>query len=309
LIFRPPAKPPGCEVATVATVLRISLIMPSIPLLLPLAFAFPSAGEWLEAIPIILSLILIEGLLSVDNALAIAAMANHLPDDQKRKALRWGIIGAYAFRGLAMACAAYIIANPWLKIIGAAYLVYLMCAHFTQAADKEDKDADGRTSLAAKGFWATVASIELMDLSLSVDNVVAAVAMSPKLWVVCLGVFTGILALRFVAGYCLKLLEKYPILEHTAFLLIGYVGGILVVELLTSVHVSAFEKFVGIMLITAATIFYARRPRLQQALRPAIRAFRWPMIAISAVVGGLIAVVTWPFKAAWRALRGTGTTA
>ena len=71
-----------------------------------LAFALPSSSEWLEAIPIIISLILIEGLLSVDNALAIAAMANHLPEAQKRKALRWGIIGAYAFRGVALAVAA-----------------------------------------------------------------------------------------------------------------------------------------------------------------------------------------------------------
>ena len=277
----------------------------------PLAFAFPSPGEWLEAIPIILSLILIEGLLSVDNALAIAAMANHLPEDQKRKALRWGIVGAYAFRGVAMACAAYIIANPWLKIIGAAYLIYLMCAHFTESADDdENKDPAGQAArLAARGFWATVASIELMDLSLSVDNVVAAVAMSPKLWIVCLGVFIGILALRFIAGYCLKLLEKYPVLEHTAFLLIGYVGGILVVELLTTLHVDAFQKFVGIVLITAATIFYARHPGLQQALKPVIRGARWPMAAISAVVGGLITAVSWPFKAAWRALRATGDTA
>ncbi len=276
--------------------------------LFPLAFAFPSASEWLGAVPIILSLILIEGLLSVDNALAIAAMANHLPEGQKRKALRWGIVGAYAFRGLAMACAAYIIANPWLKIIGAAYLIYLTCAHFTQAADDEEKDASGQVPLAAKGFWATVASIELMDLSLSVDNVVAAVAMSPKLWVVCLGVFIGILALRFVAGYCLNLLEKYPVLEHTAFLLIGYVGGILVLELRTHIHVGPFQKFIGIVLITAATIFYSRQPSLQRALAPVIRALRWPMIAIAATVGGLITVATWPFKAAWRALRPTANT-
>jgi predicted tellurium resistance membrane protein TerC len=60
-----------------------------------------------------------------------------------------------------------------------------------------------------------------MDLSLSVDNVVVAVAMSPKLWVVCTGVFIGILALRLVAGYCIQLIERYPILEHTAFVLIG----------------------------------------------------------------------------------------
>lgn len=277
--------------------------MVSLALLPPLALAFPSAAEWLEAIPIILSLIMIEGLLSVDNALAIAAMANHLPEHQKRRALRWGIIGAYGFRGLAMAFAAYIIANPWLKIIGAAYLLYLMCAHFTKPAETGEKIDPGAAGLAGKSFWATVAAIELMDLSLSVDNVVAAVAMSPKLWVVCLGVFIGILALRFVAGYCLKLLERYPILEHTAFLLIGFVGGILLVELTTHLHVNPFQKFIGIALITGATLLYSRTPALQRALRPVLLVVRWPMLALSAVVGAVLAALAWPFKALWRALR------
>jgi YkoY family integral membrane protein len=282
--------------------------MNSLTFLPPLALALPTAGDWLEAIPIILSLIVIEGLLSVDNALAIAAMANHLPEHQKKKALRWGIIGAYVFRGAAMAGAAFIISNPWLKIVGAAYLVYLMCAHFTQAADDEEKDATGTAHLAGRSFWATVAAIELMDLSLSVDNVVAAVALSPKLWIVCLGVFIGILALRFVAGYCLKLLEKYPILEHTAFLLIGYVGCILVVEIVSvyqghPIHINAFQKFIGIVLITAATLVYSRRPMLQRATRPALHLARLPMLAFSAVVGAVIATLAWPFKAAWTMLR------
>jgi YkoY family integral membrane protein len=282
----------------------VSPALLSLPLL---AFALPSSAEWLEAIPIILSLIVIEGLLSVDNALAIAAMANHLPEHQKRKALRWGIIGAYVFRGVAMAGAAYIIANPWLKILGAAYLVYLMCAHFTNAAAKE-KHESTPVNAASRGFWATVASIELMDLSLSVDNVVAAVAMSPKIWIVCLGVFIGILALRFVAGACLKLLEKYPALEHTAFLLIGYVGAILVTEIVSKhyghhVHINAFQKFIGIVLITAAAMFYSKRPGLQRAFGPLLRALRLPMIAIATVIGGVLHLLAWPFKALWSALR------
>ena len=181
-----------------------------------------------EAIPVIISLIIIEGLLSVDNALAIAAMASHLPGKQKYWALKVGIIGAYVFRGLALLLATYIIANPWLKMLGAAYLIHLMAHHFAarhKAGEPELDDAgEAIAQSAGRGFWATVASIELMDLSLGVDNVVAAVALSDKMWVVCTGVFIGILALRFVAGHCIKLIEKFPVLEHTAFLLIGFVG-------------------------------------------------------------------------------------
>ena len=106
---------------------------------------FPSSAELTEAIPVIFSLIVIEGLLSVDNALAIAAMASHLPGKQKYLALRLGMLGAYVFRGLALFFAAWIIANPWLKIAGSAYLIYLMCQHFTGAGD-EDNDGTDDTS-------------------------------------------------------------------------------------------------------------------------------------------------------------------
>jgi predicted tellurium resistance membrane protein TerC len=148
---------------------------------------------------------------------------------------------------------------------------------------------------------ATIVSIELMDLSLSVDNVVAAVAMSPKLWVVCTGVFIGILALRFVAGACLKLIEKFPILEETAFLLIGYVGFILVFELLSDpasglqllpgpVHVSALQKFVGIVLIMVVSILYSKSAVLHKVLRPPL------MWLVSKSVGLVLTVLFWPFN-------------
>lgn len=258
--------------------------------------SLPTDTQLFEAIPVIISLIIIEGLLSVDNALAIAAMASHLPGKQKYTALKFGIIGAYLFRGLCLAFAAWIIENPWLKICGAAYLVYLMCEHFTGAGDE---DNDGKPDSSKKrGFLATIIAIEIMDLSLSVDNIVAAVAMSPKLWVVCTGVFIGILALRFVAGACIKLIEKFPILEETAFLLIGYVGFVLVFELISDpksglqiipgpVHVSALQKFIGIILIVGSSIIYSKTKPIQVALNPVFKLLSTPMKAF-AVVGGLI---------------------
>jgi tellurite resistance protein TerC len=206
-----------------------------------------------EAVPVILSLIIIEGLLSVDNALAIAAMASHLPGKQKYWALRVGILGAYAFRGLALVFAAYIIANPWLKLLGAAYLIHLMAHHFAgRHAPRADCGAGhGAADCLHRGFWGTVASIELMDLSLGVDNVVAAVALSDEFWVVCTGVFIGILALRLVAGHCIGLIEKFPVLQHTAFLLIGFVGMLLVAELTFHIDITTFSKFLGIVAIIA----------------------------------------------------------
>lgn len=255
----------------------------------------PSTPEILDAIPIILMLILIEGLLSVDNALAIAGMASHLPYKQRLLALRYGIIGAYVFRGLALAGAHYIINNPWLKIIGAAYLIHLMASHFA-AHHAAEQPAHTRKAKKPKGFFATIVSIELMDLSLSVDNVVAAVAMSPKLWVVVLGVFIGIIALRFVAGWCIRLIERMPVLAHTAFILIGYVGGILILELTTDIHVNSLQKFAGVCVILALTWWYGRSEAARGVIKPLLRAGRMPLVAYAALSEPVFGALAWPFR-------------
>lgn len=233
----------------------------------------PSTAELVSAIPVILSLILIEGLLSVDNAMAIAAMASNLPKHQQKKALRYGIIGAYAFRGICLLLVAWIASNPWLKIFGALYLIYLMCKHLV---NEEEEGSHNAAGVVKKGFIATIISIEIMDLSLSLDNVVAAVALDKRLWVVCLGVFIGILTLRFVAGYCIKLIERFPVLQKTAFLLVGFVGVILLTEISLEYlgvhfHINSFQKFIGIVFITGATIAYGHTAVGKKFLHPFVR--------------------------------------
>jgi len=268
-----------------------------------------------EVIPVIISLIIIEGLLSVDNALAIAAMASHLPGKQKYWALRVGIIGAYVFRGLALLLAQYIIANPWLKLLGAAYLIHLMAHHFAsrykearakaahaaaQAARSNGEAVAAVGGIVQRGFWATVASIELMDLSLGVDNVVAAVALSDKMWVVCTGVFIGILALRFVAGHCIRLIEKFPVLEHTAFLLIGFVGLLLVFELSFDHDVKTHEKFIGIVSIIALTIWYSRSTGVRAVMTPINALLMLPVRLYDLLLSGFFWVLLSPIRLFFR---------
>ena len=253
-------------------------------------------SELINGLPIILSLIIIEGLLSVDNALAIAAMASELPEKQKRLALKLGIVGAYAFRALALAFAGWIMHNPWIKVAGAAYLIYLMCAHLTRREARRLETGHHKI----RGLWMTIASIELMDLSLSVDNVVAAVALSPKLWLVCTGVFIGILALRFLAGACIGLLEKYPILSCTAFLLVGYVGALLLFEIFSGVEIGSVVKFGGIALIITATLIYEKNARIKAFCEPAIRAILIPMRLYS----GAVELIFWPLRRLFSGARG-----
>lgn len=261
--------------------------------------AIPTLDATLQALPVIFSLILIEGLLSVDNALAIAAMASHLPERQRFMALRFGIIGAYFFRGLAMALAAWIINNPWIKLAGAVYLVYLACSHLVGSEEEQSGKEDGRTS-ESRGFWPTVIGIELMDLSLSLDNVVAAVALSPNLWVVCTGVFIGILALRFLAGYCIQMIERFPILGKTAFLLVGFVGVLLITEILASVDVHTWQKFLGVVAITVASVLYSRSSVAQSMLNPVLRGVKVPMKWFAATVEGVFWPIKWCLRRSYR---------
>lgn len=260
---------------------------------LPLAADASWWAQFTDNLPLIFSLVIIEGLLSVDNALAIAALAAHLPAAERTRAMRLGIIGAYPLRVLALFAASLIIQNAWLKILGAAYLLHLMADHFAEDAAEDADGAGGAHGRHVRGFWSAVVAIQFLNLSLSVDNVVAAVAMSPVFWVVCTGVLIGILALMFLAGWCLRLIERFPILEDAAFLLIGYVGVILLYELGTHHEIGAVGKFIGIVLVLALSLAYARFAGLRALLRPILRVLRWPLRAYAALISVLFAPFRW----------------
>lgn len=259
-----------------------------------------------EALPVIFSLVVIEGLLSVDNALAIAAMARHLDDKQRQTAMNIGYIGAYGFRVVALLVASWIIANHWIMLLGALYLVWLMCAHFV--GQKEQAEDEGEAvNVHHRTFGATIVMISLMDLSLSVDNVVAAIALSPKdLWPVYVGVTIGIIALRLIAGVAVKMIEKYPVLEHTAFILVGYVGMLLLAELQFEHWFHQFSptqlkigKFAGILVLTALTLAWSQLGWLQKLSKPFLQLVLIPMNLIASVIGAVIVVITMPFKLVW----------
>lgn len=178
---------------------------------------------------VILTLIVMEGVLSIDNAAVLATMVKHLPPNQQKNALRYGLLGAYLFRWVALALATFIVKFAIFKLAGGLYLAYLAISHFV-AIGKNEEGASSST--VTRGFWATVAVVEMMDMVFSLDNILAAVALSPKLWIVITGVFIGILAMRFVAGGFIRLMEKYPQLENSAYAVIGILGGKLILDVL-----------------------------------------------------------------------------
>ncbi len=182
---------------------------------------------------IILNLILIESLLSIDNAAVLATMVMDLPKEQRSKALRYGIFGAYFFRGLCLIFVSYIIQLSWLKALGGLYLIWLAVKYFISKAtpkeeddvlNKKEKKLYQRFSTKIGPFWSTVIMVEIMDLAFSIDNVFAAVAYTDKLYLIIIGVFIGILTMRFVAQGFVKIMEKFPFLEMSAFLVIFVLG-------------------------------------------------------------------------------------
>jgi len=171
------------------------------------------------------TLIVLEGLLSADNALVMALIVKHLPKEEQKKALFYGLVGAFVLRGIAILFAGYLMSLWWLCGLGAAYLIYLAVKHFFQRHDTEEgseiKPKPGAS------FWATVAQVEFTDLVFAVDSILVAVALVPnkhKLWVVYAGGFLGILMLRLAATFFIKLVTKYPALDNMAYALVGWAG-------------------------------------------------------------------------------------
>jgi predicted tellurium resistance membrane protein TerC len=86
-----------------------------------------------EALIIIASLIALEGLLSADNAMVLAVMVKPLPAGQRRKALLYGIVGAYVLRGLMLLSASVVIRLWWIQLAGGGYLIFLATRHVVHA--------------------------------------------------------------------------------------------------------------------------------------------------------------------------------
>lgn len=203
----------------------------------------------MNAIFLILGVVLLEIILSFDNAAVLATMVKDLPKEQQSKALKYGIIGAYVFRGVALIAVESILKFWWLKPIGGAYLLYMAIKHFSNKSiqdEIEDEVAETKKSFIYRStvgmigiFWSTVLAVEFMDIVFSIDNIFAVVAFSENIVLICIGVFIGILAMRFVAKYFVVLMERYPSLEKAAFLVIGILG----IKLCLSVLVHFFPQY------------------------------------------------------------------
>jgi YkoY family integral membrane protein len=200
-------------------------------------------------------LVLLEAALSADNALVLAILVLPLPKKQQKKALQYGIVGAFAFRLIATLSAVHLIHLDWVKLVGGIYLLYLPIKHF---AHKRHPGAVGKgahpaatTFLGLTLFWATVVRVETTDIVFAIDSILVAVGMSRKLWVIIVGGFLGIIAMRVLIGQVLTLVRRYPAIVDGAYVIVAWVGVKLVLEYLNAVGLIHFEipRWIGIGIV------------------------------------------------------------
>jgi YkoY family integral membrane protein len=210
-------------------------------------------------------LVALEGLLSADNAMVLALLVLGLPKGLQHKALRYGIGGAFLFRTVATLLAVYLIRIAWVKLLGAAYLLYLVYRHFFGSKDAATRrmPRPARPWMGMSAFWATVVKVELTDIVFAIDSILVGVAMSNHWWVVVTGGLLGIIMMRLVIGQLLSLIQRYPPLVDAAFIVITWVGAKLILEYLHARGAIAWEiprwvSFALIAIIFTIALVYAR---------------------------------------------------
>ncbi|MFD0049073.1 TerC family protein [Actinomycetes bacterium NPDC127524] len=206
---------------------------------------------------VLLILVGLEGILAADNAVVMAVMVKHLPSDQQKKALFYGLLGAFIFRFLSLFLISYL-ADVWqVQAIGAAYLFFIAGKHiFSRNPAEEQKEISKEKK--NPGFWLTVLKVEVADIAFAVDSMLAAVALAitlPELgWmkvggidggqftIMFLGGMAGLIIIRFAANSFVKLLKKRPSLETAAFYIVGWVGVKLAVFTLAHPSIGILDK-------------------------------------------------------------------
>ncbi len=204
-------------------------------------------GLFLEYGWVLLVLVALEGLLAADNALVLAIMVKHLPDEERKKALFYGLAGAFVFRFGSLFIISYLVDIWQVQAIGALYLLFIALNHifrkliFKKTVTEEANESGTQAVVKKKSsFWFTVLKVEVADIAFAVDSILAAVALAVALpasglpniggldggqfIVIFAGGFIGLVIMRFAASFFVKLLHSRPGLELAAFFIVGWVG-------------------------------------------------------------------------------------
>nr|WP_314627648.1 TerC family protein [uncultured Noviherbaspirillum sp.] len=167
----------------------------------------------------LLQIILINIVLSGDNAVVIALASRSLPPAQQRKAILFGSIGAIVLRIVLTFFAVYLLSLPFLKLAGAALLLWIGVSLLK--ADDEESDLEGHSNLGA-----AIKTIIVADLVMSLDNVIGvAAAAKGNLVLLIVGLAVSIPLIIYGSTLILKLMSRFPVIITIGAALLGWVAG------------------------------------------------------------------------------------
>lgn len=202
----------------------------------------------------VLTLGILEGILSVDNALVLAILVRELPERLRTRALTYGIVGAFLFRFVALVFASHLMRLSIFKLVGGAYLLFLAMKHMFFFFKEDAHQARPKTG---SNFLKTVLLVELTDIAFSIDSITTAVAMSDKLLVVWFGGIAGILSLRLLSRFFIRLLDRLPKLEDLAYQLIFFIGTKLTLDALSvEIPLEIFWVMMAVIVVIGSALVY-----------------------------------------------------
>ncbi|MGP4076405.1 TerC family protein [Halobacillus sp. K22] len=246
---------------------------------------------------VLIVLVGLEGILAADNALVLAIMVKHLPEKKRKKALFYGLFGAFLLRFGSLFIISFLVDVWQVQALGAAYLLFISGKHLwdkwrtKDEEEQSEEDEQDEETQKGKGFWATVLKVELADLAFAVDSILAAVALAVALpetglpnvgsldggqfAVILTGGMIGIIIMRFAANIFVNLLHSRPGLEIAAFVIVGWVGVKLVVSTLAHPNVQVIDEhfahsalwkvsFYAVLVIIAALGWFLSPKKNQQ---------------------------------------------
>ena len=195
---------------------------------------YEGADQWAEVLALLPVLVILELILSADNAVALAAIARASRNpEQERLALNIGIGLAMMLRVGLIALAQWVLQRAWVQLLAAAYLFWLFVNHLRQSSqDTADQTTALANSSPSRPLLQTVLLVGFTDLAFSIDSVAAAVAVSDQILLISTGAVIGIFALRFTSGLFIRWLDEFDRLERAGFLSVAFVALRLLIHVL-----------------------------------------------------------------------------
>jgi len=221
----------------------------------------------LHDVVLVLSIGLLDSILSVDNALINAALARQLPQSKQHQAVVLGLGFGAILRIGALFIAQFILRFPVIKVAGAFWLLWLAYQFFS----KRSEERLG-TNIQEKTLLSVLGAIGFADLAFSIDNIIASVGLTARIGIIVAGVIVSILVMMVATQVMIKLMHRYTLLEGAAYGVIAFIGVAMLlsdayhlVSFLPHYEIPTLIKVTVTLGVLVCTVVFEELRRLQKA--------------------------------------------